>query len=85
MLIDVFDSRNHSDTKSIGCFHFARSPVPGEHVEIDGRVRMVTRAWHQPSIYCAGAKYAILISDQTTPINDTPLTIPIHDDAEEVI
>lgn len=85
MLIDVFDGRDRAAAKSKGSFHFARSPHPGEHVQIDGTARVVTQAWHQPSIYYLGAKFAILVSDEITSANHSEPAIPIYDDAGEVV
>ena len=85
MLRDVFDGREHKNATPAGCFHFARSPTPGEQVEIDGKIRVVTRAWHQPSNCYAGAKFAILISDQiATPKHGEP-PFPVHDRVQEAI
>ena len=58
MLIDVW-AGDSSSAAAWGSFHFARSPQAGEEVEIDGTVVVVTRAWHRPSIYYKGAKFAI--------------------------
>ena len=81
MLIDVFAGRDTNSAASRGSFHFARSPQPGEQVEIDGTVLIVTRAWHRPDIYYRGAKFAILVGD---PVDRAEGAIPIHDDAEAV-
>lgn len=42
MLIDVFAGHDRNSAAPRGSFHFARSPKPGEHVEIDGTVLIVT-------------------------------------------
>lgn len=78
MLIDVFAGRDPNAAASRGSFHFARSPQPGEQVEIDGTVLIVTRAWHRPDIYYRGAKFAILVADQ---VAYAEAAIPVHDDA----
>jgi hypothetical protein len=81
MLIDVFAGHDRNSAAPRGSFHFARSPKPGEHVEIDGTVLIVTRAWHRPDIYYRGAKFAILVGD---PVDRGGPAIPIHDHAEAV-
>ena len=81
MLIDVFAGHDRNSAAPRGSFHFARSPKPGEHVEIEGTVLVVTRAWHRPDIYYRGAKFAILVCD---PVDRAEAAIPIHDDAEAV-
>ena len=81
MLIDVFAGRDRNSAAPCGSFHFARSPRPGEHVEIDGSVLIVTRAWHRPDIYYRGAKFVILVED---PADPAERAMPIHDDATAV-
>lgn len=78
MLIDVFSGRDRNSAAARGSFHFARAPGPGEHVEIDGMVLIVTRAWHRPDIYYHGAKFAILVDDG---LDCAERAIPVHDDA----
>lgn len=78
MLIAVFAGRDSRSAASRGCFHFARAPRPGEEVEIDGAVAIVTRAWHRPDIYYKGAKFAILVDD---PVSRAATDIPVGDDA----
>jgi hypothetical protein len=78
MLIDVFAGHDRNSAEAQGSFHFARAPMPGEQVEIDGAIVVVTRAWHRPDIYYRGAKFAILVGD---PVDDAQAAIPIHDDA----
>lgn len=78
MLIDVFSGRDRRSAEPRGSLHFARSPSPGERVEIDGTAFVVTRAWHRPDIYYPGAKFAILVDEQ---VDHAEGAIPIHDDA----
>ena len=85
MLVDVFDGRDHKNAKPTGCFHFARSPTPGEQVEINGKIQVVTRAWHQPGSCYAGAKFAILISEQVAPVGEVEPSTPAYDVAGEVV
>lgn len=81
MLIDVFAGPDRRSAASRGSFHFAQAPKPGEKVEIDGTILIVTGAWHRPDIHYAGAKFAILIDER---IGNAELAIPIHDNAESV-
>jgi hypothetical protein len=78
MLIDVFAGRDRNSAEPRGSFHFARSPEPGEHVEIEGTVLIVTRAWHRPDIYYRGAKFVILVDD---PTDHAETAISIYDNA----
>jgi len=71
MLIDVL-AGDSSSPAAWGSFHFARSPKAGEEVEIDGTVVIVTRAWHRPSIYYKGAKFAILVEDTVGDVQIRP-------------
>lgn len=64
MLIDVFAGSDLGSANNLGAFHFARSPQPGEQVEIEAAVFIVGRAWHRPSIYFPGPKFAILVQDE---------------------
>ena len=64
MLIDVFAGSDLGSANKLGAFHFARSPQPGEQVEIEAEVFIVGRAWHRPSIYFPGPKFAILVQDE---------------------
>lgn len=73
MLIDVFAGRDGRSVASWGSYHFARSPRPGEEVEIDGSLVIVTRAWHRPDIYYKGAKFAILVDETVSPAVDIPV------------
>lgn len=85
MLIDVFDGRDHKNARPTGCFHFARSPTPGEQVEINGKIQVVTGAWHQPGRCYAGAKFAILISEQAAPAGEVEPSTPDYDMAGQVV
>ena len=82
MLIDVLAGRDSGSAASRGSFHFACAPRPGDEVEIDGAVVVVTKAWHKPDIYYKGAKFAILVDD---PTGRACLDIPVHDDAGAVV
>ncbi len=85
MLVDVFDGRDHNNATPTGCFHFARSPTPGEQVEINGKIQIVSRAWHQPGRCYAGAKFAILISEQVTQVDEAEPSTPDYDMAGQVV
>jgi len=78
MLIDVFAGPERNSATPRGSFHFARAPEPGEQVEIEEVVLIVTRAWHRPDIFYPGAKFAVLVSD---PADHVEPAIPIHDGA----
>lgn len=81
MLIDVFAGRDSRSAASWGSYHFARSPKPGEEVEIDGSLVIVTRAWHRPDVYYKGAKFAILVDEAVSQAQD----IPVREDAEAAV
>lgn len=85
MLIDVFNGRDHKNATPAGRFHFLRPPTPGERVELNGNILVVTRAWHQPGTCYAGAKFAILISDQIPATGTSESAFPVHDEVREVI
>lgn len=63
MLIDILVGHDRRSAASRGCFHFVRSPAPGERVQIGGETLTVTDAWHTPDIHYAGAKFSILVED----------------------
>lgn len=71
-----------SSAAAWGSFHFARSPQAGEEVEIDGTVVVVTRAWHRPSIYYKGAKFAILVEE---PVADAQVRPEVRDHADMAV
>jgi hypothetical protein len=77
MLIDVFAGRDRRSAEPKGSFHFSRSPTPGEQVEIEGEVLIVTRAWHRPNICYPGAKFAVLVEQE---LADAELVVPCLDD-----
>ena len=60
MLVAVFSGSDRRSATSKGSFHFAQSPAPGDQVEVEGELLIVTDAWHTPSIFYRGAKFAIL-------------------------
>lgn len=64
MLIDVFAGQDRRSAASRGCFHFSRSPEPGEQVELEGELLIVTRTWHRPDCNSTGAKFAILVEEE---------------------
>ncbi|MDE8650656.1 hypothetical protein [Novosphingobium album (ex Liu et al. 2023)] len=81
MLIDVLAGRDSRSAASWGAFHFARSPSPGEEIEIDGTFAVVTKAWHRPDIYYKGAKFVILVDD---PVSNIRSERQIREDAEAI-
>lgn len=64
---------------------FCAPPTPGERVELNGKILVVTRAWHQPGTCYAGAKFAILISEQIPATATSEPAFPVHDEVSEVI
>jgi hypothetical protein len=76
MLIDVFAGRDRRSATARGSFHFARSPRPGEQIEIDGVLLVVTRAWHRPDVHYPGPKFAILVDDRASRTEESG---PVHD------
>ncbi|AMK23050.1 MULTISPECIES: hypothetical protein [Sphingomonadaceae] len=82
MLIDVFAGPDRRTAAPRGCYHFVRSPAPGEQVEIAGEILTVANAWHTPATHYAGAKFAILVGDAT--IGGEP-AMQCHEDAGAVI
>lgn len=81
MLIDVFAGQDGRSAQSRGSFHFACPPKPGEEVEIEGAVVIVTKAWHRPDIYYKGAKFAILVDDAAS---QDGIDLKVRDDASAV-
>jgi hypothetical protein len=78
MLVDVLSGRDRRSARLRGTYHFARSPKPGEQVEIEGELLIVARAWHRPDIYFRGAKFAILVEHEDA---GSEMVIPCNDDA----
>ena len=78
MLIDVFAGRDRRSAQPRGSYHFSCSPAPGEQVELDGKLLIVTRAWHRPNICYPGAKFAILVEHEDA---GAEVVIPCHDGA----
>ena len=70
MLVDILMGSDNHTPESVGTFHFARSPEPGEHVELDGKILIVVDAWHKPSIYYIGAKFVVLV-EQSDGVSDS--------------
>jgi hypothetical protein len=82
MLIDVLAGRDSGSAAVWGSYHFAQAPQPGEEVEIDGTVVVVSRAWHRPSPYYKGAKFAILVGD---PVGGSDARSQVRGDAGAVV
>lgn len=82
MLVEVWAGHDHRSAAACGNYHFARSPQPGEEVEIDGTVVVVTRAWHRPSIYYKGPKFAILVEDR---VGCNEIRPEVRDDAGAMV
>lgn len=61
MLVDILAGRDSGSATSRGSYHFASVPRPGDQVELDGSLFVVSQAWHRPDICYKGAKFAILV------------------------
>jgi hypothetical protein len=63
MLVEVLAGADEASAKPVGNYYFARSPDIGDDITIEGKHIKVKRAWHCPSEYYAGPKFAILVED----------------------
>jgi hypothetical protein len=72
MLVAIFSGSDRDSAKPKGAHHFARLPGPGDQVEVDGALLVVTQAWHTPDTHFAGPKFSILLQEEPSRTERAP-------------
>lgn len=60
MLVGIFKEGFDSSHEPLH-LHFENAPAAGDRVEIEGRLFVVSQAWHRPDERCVGSKFAIML------------------------
>jgi len=64
MLVKIYADETHEEVRSL---KFDAPPKVGDHVELDGKMFHVKRAWHQPGDDWSAVKLAIALAASTEP------------------
>ena len=64
MLVKIYKGEGEDSVTSL---NFEAPPKVGDHVELDGAMFQVKRAWHQPGDQWSAVKLAIALATSTEP------------------
>ena len=67
MLVKIYNEKSADPARSLS---FDAPPKVGDHVELDGALFQVERAWHQPNDQWSEGKLAIAVGTLPNPISD---------------
>lgn len=63
MLVSVFWEGIEPKPENLR-LHFETAPAVGDLVEIEGKLMVVSQAWHRPDDACVGSKFAVVLRQE---------------------
>lgn len=63
MLVSIFWEGTEPKPEGVRLY-FETAPAAGDLVEIDGKLMVVSQAWHRPDDACVGSKFAVVLRQE---------------------